>query len=287
VDAVAAPEQGCNSTVRVLDGRSGSVAASFDAFPAGACTGARVAAGDLVGDGAAEIVVGATYGAPEVKVFDGAGRPLGSFLAFDGRDGGISVAAGDVFGEGRSAIVVGSQAGSPQIRVFRGAGLLASSFAVPDLCCNLRVAVVDLDGDGGEILASGSAPDGLVEAFAADGRRVATFHLFPGGYGPVELAAAPRVNSPVPTVTPPTMPVVRGPRWTRNRTPAYRFASHDLDGPDALIRYRCSFDSYRLHACRARYAQALRPGRHVLRVAAVDDEGARSATATVRVVVAR
>jgi FG-GAP-like repeat/FG-GAP repeat len=288
-DLVVAPENGAASTVRVLDGRDGTVVASFDAFPTGSWAGVHLAAGNVAGDGTAEIVAGASYGGPEVKSFDGTGHLIGSFFAFDAsRDGGVWVATGDVTGNGYASIVAGSDDGPPEIRVFSAIGTLVSSFAVPELCCGgVRVATADIDDDGtAEILASGAVPDGLVEAFAADGRRVAAFHLFPGSYGPLEIASATKVNRPSPARTPPTTPAVRGPRWTLKRAPVYRFSSHDLDGSDALIRYRCAFDSTTLHACAARFSQRLRPGRHLLRVRAVDDDGARSPLAAVRVVVA-
>jgi hypothetical protein len=66
----------------------------------------------------------------------------------------------------------------------------------------------------------------------------------------------------------------------------YRFHSVDYDSSSAAIRYRCAFDRSALHPCRARYAQRLAPGRHRLRVLAVDADGARSPLATVMVVVA-
>ena len=287
-DVVAAPAYGGSSLVRSLDGRTGAELGSFEAFPHGVYTGVRIAAGDVVGDGTGEIVVAPAWGPSEVKVFDRRGGLLGSFAAFDAiPDGTNAVAAGDVLGEGRAQIVVVAGSGNI-VRVFRGIGSPASSFAVTDLCCDLRLATADVDGDGrDEILVAGSGDDGPVQAFRPDGTRVATFRTTPGYSGPVSLAGVPRVTPRAPRATPPTRPTIRGPRWTRKRVPVYRFHAVDYDSSSAAIRYRCAFDRAALHACRARYAQRLAPGRHRLRVLAVDDDGARSPLATIAVVVAR
>ena len=85
--------------------------------------------------------------------------------------------------------------------------------------------------------------------------------------------------------TGPTRPKVVGPRVTRSRSPIYRFSATDAVSSPSEIRFRCSFDSARLHACGARYRQRLRRGRHVLRVRALDVLGNASQIATVRVLV--
>jgi hypothetical protein len=55
--------------------------------------------------------------------------------------------------------------------------------------------------------------------------------------------------------------------------------------PRTRLRYRCSFDSRRLHGCGARYSQRLAVGRHVLRAQTVDRAGNRSGVRSVTVVV--
>lgn len=73
--------------------------------------GVRVAAGDVTGDGVADIIVAAgPGGGPHVKVFDGrTGDGLRSFNAFDaGFQGGVFVAAGDVNNDGVDDILVGN-----------------------------------------------------------------------------------------------------------------------------------------------------------------------------------
>jgi hypothetical protein len=53
----------------------------------------------------------------------------------------------------------------------------------------------------------------------------------------------------------------------------YTFSATDDQAPRSRLRYRCSFDTARLHACSARYSQRLAVGNHKLRVRALDDAG--------------
>ena len=83
---------------------------------------------------------------------------------------------------------------------------------------------------------------------------------------------------------PPASPKVAGPRLPRGTSPKYRFSSTDPGTPRRRIRFRCAFDTKRLHACRSAYRRHLLPGKHVLRVRAVDLAGNESGTTAVRVV---
>jgi hypothetical protein len=82
----------------------------------------------------------------------------------------------------------------------------------------------------------------------------------------------------------PSKPSVAGPRLARTDSPQYRFSSSDPGTPRRRIRFRCAFDTKRLHACRPAYRRHLPQGRHVLRVRAVDPAGNESGTTTVRIV---
>jgi hypothetical protein len=121
---------------------AGAVAqeASFYAFAPTFGGGVSVAAGDITGDGRAEVVVGAgTGGAPLVRSFIvnpfvnvvQAPGPLGSFFAFAPNFfGGVNVAAGDLNGDGRAEVAVGAgPGGGPHVKVFDGVtGQVIESF---------------------------------------------------------------------------------------------------------------------------------------------------------------
>ena len=85
----------------------------------------------------------------------------------------------------------------------------------------------------------------------------------------------------------PSAPRIVGPRHTTDRTPTFRFVSHEAGFRARAIRFRCAVDSKRLHRCASRYTPRLRRGRHTLRVRAVNPKGQTSRVSVARVTVAR
>ncbi len=85
----------------------------------------------------------------------------------------------------------------------------------------------------------------------------------------------------------PSRPRILGPRHTTDRTPTFRFVSHEAGLPARAIRFRCAVDGRRLHRCPGRYTPTLGLGRHKLRVRAVDPKGRTSRTSVARVSVMR
>jgi hypothetical protein len=103
---------------------TGAEILGFLAYAPGFLGGIFVAAGDVTGDGRADIVTGAgPGGGPHVRVFDGVtgAEILGFFAYAPGFLGGVRVAAGDVDGDGRADVVTGAgPGGGPHVRVFDG-----------------------------------------------------------------------------------------------------------------------------------------------------------------------
>jgi fibronectin-binding autotransporter adhesin len=130
-DIVTGAGNGGFGHVKVFDGSTGAEVRSFFAFGPNFSGGVYVAAGDLNGDGRADIVAGADAGAgPQVNIFDGAsGLSLGSFFAYAPTfSGGVRVAVGDVNGDGSAEIVTGAgAAGAGHVKVFSGATLTEMS----------------------------------------------------------------------------------------------------------------------------------------------------------------
>jgi hypothetical protein len=123
-EIVAASGPGMGAEVQIVDAVSGTVLRTlhpYNGFP----NGAFVAAGDVTGDGFADIVTGSGEGGgPHVLVYDGVtGAAVQSFYAFDPTfAGGVRVAVGDVTGDRHGEIIAGSGPGMhATVRVFDGA----------------------------------------------------------------------------------------------------------------------------------------------------------------------
>ena len=107
--------------------------ADFYAYEASFRGGVFVAAGDLDGDGADEIVLGTGVGGgPRVRAVRGdAGHTevLNTFAYEDSARNGVFVSASDFDGDGRAEVVTGSGVGSgPRVRVLRADGSAVASF---------------------------------------------------------------------------------------------------------------------------------------------------------------
>jgi hypothetical protein len=148
---------------------TGGLQDSFLAFPPAFSGGVRVAAGDVNGDGIADIVTGAGAGGAggHVRVFDGAGGgELSSFFAYSTTfSGGVHVASGDVNGDGFADIVTGAGAGATggHVKVFNGStgAELRSFLAYPaSFAGGVRVASGDVNGDGIADIVTGAGPGG-------------------------------------------------------------------------------------------------------------------------------
>jgi hypothetical protein len=126
-DIIVGAGPGGGPHVKVFSGANGSLLISFFAYSPAFHGGVSVAAGDMDGDGKADIITGAgPGGGPHIKVFSGAnGSLLASFFAYyPSFSGGVTVAAGDLNGDGSADLVTGAGlGGGPHVKVFDGASL--------------------------------------------------------------------------------------------------------------------------------------------------------------------
>jgi len=188
-DIITGADAGGGPHVEAFSGANGSVLRSFFAYVPAFTGGVTVGAGDVNGDGKADIITGAgPGGGPHVEVFSGAtGARLLSFFAFDPSfRGGVYVAGGDVNGDGTADIIAGPGAGGwSQVRVFDGRNtqLLAMFFAYdPGFNGGVRVAARDVDNDGLADVITGAGINGGPNVRVFEGNLVMQSHTAEGWF---------------------------------------------------------------------------------------------------------
>lgn len=100
-DVIAAPAFGLPGKVKIWSGATFKLSGEFEAIGGNYLGGLRLAAADLNNDGKSEIIVTpATGERPRIRIFDGGGRSLNEFVAFDDAkyQGGADVTVG-AFGD--------------------------------------------------------------------------------------------------------------------------------------------------------------------------------------------
>jgi hypothetical protein len=204
-DVIAAAGVGGGSHVKAFDGGTGAELYSFFAYQPAFTGGVFVAAGDVDGDGFADILTGAgATGGPHVKAFSGAtGAEIRSFFAYQpGYTGGVRVGAVDVNADGLDEVMTAAGAGgAPHVKLFNGqtAAEQLSFFAYgTQFTGGVFIAGGDVNGDGvGDIL-TGAGPGGGPHVKAFDGKtgaEVASFFAFNSGFdGGVRVGVADRTR---------------------------------------------------------------------------------------------
>jgi hypothetical protein len=141
-------------TTVTMHNPNGTTRFTVQPFGSSYTRGARVAVGDVTGDGVPDVVAGTNGGIlAQARVIDGSSGAVLSTPLFTakGYRGPVSVAVGDVTGDGVDDVVLGTSAGGPHVRVFRGGDFAAvtSFFAGSGLTFrgNTQVALAEMSGD--------------------------------------------------------------------------------------------------------------------------------------------
>jgi hypothetical protein len=192
-DVIAATGPGTVTRVRVIDPVTQKILFDVQPFESSFTGGVYVSAGDLNGDGTADIVVSPDEGGgPRVDVYSGKGfGKLASFfgIADPNFRGGARTAVGDVNNDGRADLAVAAGfGGGPRVAVFNGKTVTTGTptvlfndfFAFEQTLRNgVFIAVGDINDDGFAEVIAGGGPGGGPRITAFSGKGLLTNQYVP------------------------------------------------------------------------------------------------------------
>jgi FG-GAP-like repeat/FG-GAP repeat len=198
-DLVVGTGAGATAQVKVYSGKTRALLETLTPFGAAFRGGVSVAAGDVNGDGAADVIVGTgPGGSARVEVLAGdTGAVIETLAPFAASfHGGVAVAAGDVDGDGRDDVIAATGPGvAAQVKVYRdgtkirlkhGLGLF-EAFG-PAFSGGVAVAAADLNGDGRADVVLGAGAGGGSQVKVLDGATGGLLSSFLGASGSAAIA---------------------------------------------------------------------------------------------------
>lgn len=183
-DLVVGTGPSAASHVKVFDGVTKAELFTVDPFEAAFTGGVYVSAGDINGDGKAELVISPDEGGgPRVRVFNGNGfTQIADFFGIDDPNfrGGARTAVGDINGDTKADLVVAAGfGGGPRIAAYDGSQLITTGgpklfgdfFAFESTLRNgAFIASGDVNGDGFADVVAGGGPGGGPRVYILSGR---------------------------------------------------------------------------------------------------------------------